>query len=271
MIRVRHITGNLPLIGRYLYPLYNKNCIFHKPGDYYPKGYLKSYESISKPRILVSGLPKSGNTWIVNLVSACLDLETIFLHQKSGGKGVGMLHDPFSMRMAKRNDLSRGVYIMRDMRDCIVSYYHYVQTDYYKELNDPFCSYPDWESFYYEYFLGKIVRRYSWHTHAEAYIKHGMPLVKYERLVDDPVQELQNLFNRWGVKVEESRITEAIEANNIKRLQKEGKEMWHNVPKTHFRKGGYGGYKEELPPAIIADINKRFGNYLERWGYSLDA
>jgi signal transduction histidine kinase len=42
------------------------------------------------------------------------------------------------------------------------------------------------------------------------------------------------------------------------------------VSAAHYRKGGYGGYREELPPKVIADINHRYENLLLRWGYALD-
>ena len=36
---------------------------------------------------------------------------------------------------------------------------------------------------------------------------------------------------------------------------------------THFRKGGHGNYKNDLPPNIVADISNRFRATQSRWGY----
>ena len=107
-------------------------------------------------------------------------------------------------------------------------------------------------------------------SHAENYVGHGVPLIKYEDLWDNPEDQLRKLFLRWGLDVDKERIKMAVEKNRIDKLSKTGKMTWKQIPTTHFRKGGYGGYKNSLPKKIIKDMNYRFGNYLRRWGYELD-
>ena len=68
-----------------------------------------------------------------------------------------------------------------------------------------------------------------------------MPYVRYEDLYDDPQAEMRRYHYRSGVAT------------------------------THFRKGGYGGYKRELPARILDDVNTRFEGFLRRWGYSVEA
>lgn len=269
MIKARHLLGNVPLVGRYLYPVYNKYSIFSKPGKYFPFAHQQPLDSWPKGKIVIFGLPKAGNTWIVSLLCDYLDLKGLHLYKDKGKKGVGMLHDPLNYRFKVRRDFARGVYIMRDMRDSIVSYYHYTQTDYYKELNDPYVNYTNISTFYHDYFLNKLVYRYDWHNHAEGFVSHGVPVIRYEDLYDDPVAAFTALIARMGLPVDEAKAAQAVENNELKRLKKSGKELWHKVPKTHFRKGGYGGYKNEMPPELIARINHQWGEYLTRWGYDV--
>lgn len=268
MIKVRHIIGNVPLVGRYVYPLYNRNSIFSKPGDYYPKAHLKPWTA-NDGKIVIFGLPKSGNTWLVSLFKDYFELAADNAWASKSKTGVSMLHDPISYRLLIRKDFGRGVYIMRDVRDIIVSYYHYSKTDYYKELNDPFSSPKDIEDFYYGYFKSKLIHRYDWLNHAEDHTSHGVPMVKYEDLYDAPVEVFENLLNKMGLPTDKSKIEEIIEKNELSKLKETGKKLWHKVPETHFRKGGYGGYKDEMPKHLIEAINEEFGPYLRKWGYSI--
>ncbi len=266
MIKPKHIAGNLPLIGRYVYPLHHKKSIFAKPGWYYPKVHSREFNA-NAGKIVVFGLPKSGNTWIVGLLSDYLDLKGKQAYGDRSRNGITMLHDPLSYRLKIRSDFQRGVYIMRDLRDIVVSYYHYVQTDYYKELNDPYVAYPNIEDFYTQYFLPKLVHRYNWYNHANNFLAHGLPLVKYEDLCKDTVQAFSNLLVRMGLPLDVSKVEEVVEKNNIAKLSKSGKDLWHKVPKAHFRKGGYGGYKDEMSQELITRINKDFELVLGHWGY----
>tara|TARA_B100000315_G_scaffold240525_1_gene260444 strand:- start:615 stop:848 length:234 start_codon:yes stop_codon:yes gene_type:complete len=74
---------------------------------------------------------------------------------------------------------------------------------------------------------------------------------------------------QWGIHVDEEKIQYSINKNIIDKLSKSGRKTWVQIPKTHFRKGGYGGYKDILPKKVLEDINHRFGDYLRRWDYCL--
>lgn len=269
-MKVRHKLGNLPVIGRYIYPLYNQYSIFSAQGKYNSFAVNQSISNFNHPKVVVFGLPKSGNTWIFSLLKDYLDLPPIHIHHEKNKSGVGMIHDSYHYNLLIRKDFFRGVYIIRDVRDIIVSYFHYVQTDYYKELNDSNCKFDTLESFYYQYFLTKLVYRYKWFQHTEDFTSRGIPVVRYEDLYDNPEATFKNLIIRMGLKVDEVKIREVVENNNITNLKKDGKVLWKKVPTTHFRKGGYGNYKNELSEELLRDINSRFGDLLTRWGYKLD-
>jgi hypothetical protein len=63
--------------------------------------------------------------------------------------GVGMNHFAYTEKLSERLDFLHGIYLIRDIRDVIVSYFHYAQTPYYKEQ----FHYETLDEFYFEWFL----------------------------------------------------------------------------------------------------------------------
>lgn len=239
--------------------------LFNPPGVYWSQSYGTPLDSKPNGKVVVFGLPKSGNAWMVSLIADCCNLPGVepVLHRNR--RGVGICHWAFRDEFLRRDDFLHGVYLMRDLRDIVVSFFHYAQTDHFRKARPEF-HYHDIESFYYEWFLSRMVTAYRWHTHAEEYAALGVPVVRYEVLKSNPAGELERLLLRWGLPVEPSRIRTAVEANVICRLRQTGKQLDVFVPPTHFRKGG-SNYRDELPAQVLRDINTRFAALLARWGY----
>jgi Sulfotransferase domain len=267
VIKPRHIIGNIPLFGRYIYPEFNKRSIFCAPGKYYSSGIQYKIDSFPNAKVAIFGLPKSGNTWIYGLMADYLDMKPIHLDHDPKKSGVGMSHSTLNYNLKIRRDLARGVYIMRDLRDILVSFYYYIKTDYFKEMNDPYSNFDSIDRFYYEYFLMKMIYRYNWEAHPNEFVKAGIPLIKYEDLYDHPEKEFTALLRKLNLHIDENKIEKVIEKNQFSNVSNSGKTLWKKVPSTHFRKGGYGQYKNEMSTELISDINERFGPYLKRWGY----
>ncbi len=273
-MKPRTIIANFPLIGRYIYPRKNRNSIFKDSSQFFGKGLLKPFKANRNSKIVIFGLPKSGNVWLLNLISDSLDIERVDFRKHKSKLGVSMIHDALNRRILYRKDIKRGVYLIRDIRDIVVSYYHYSKTEeYHQNFIDPFCHYDDIERFYFEYFLNVIVPKYDWIKHPETYIKAGLPIVRYEALWDEPQKEMNLLFQKLGIEINEDKIRSAIEKNDISVLSKQGKEinLGKQIPKSHFRKGGYGNYKNVLPPKVLNHINSYFKDYLLNWGYDLES
>lgn len=222
-------------------------------------------------KVFVTGMPKSGNNWLLGLVSHCLDVDVIEeAHRKA--KGVFMSHLSFSSHLYLRSDIFYGVYIIRDLRDVVCSFFHYVN----KKpgiagvigLDD--IVFDDIESFYFQCFLSRLVTRYNIPGHVDGYLDRGIPMVKYERLLDDPERELKFLFRYWNIRVSDELICEAIALHDFENMKSKGKDdRGHKLDPSHMRKGKQGGFIDELPPNVLKDIERRYGDYLQRWGYSL--
>src|SRR5579885_107587 len=245
-----------------------RNLIFNPPGQYINPSYGTPLDSRPDGKVVVFGLPKSGNVWLVSLLSDYTGLPIIDPMLKIEEKGVGMCHLPYSEDFEKRLDILHAVYIVRDLRDIIVSYFHYAQTDYYRKIV-PCFYYDKIEDFYFEWFLPRIVPFHRVMTHAVEYTNLGIPPIKYERLFDDTVGELTRLISRFGLPVDKERILHAVNNNRIDNLQRSGKQMDVFVPPTHFLKVAYCEYKNELPLHVLQHVNTTFGDLLSRWGYQL--
>lgn len=222
---------------------------------------------VPKSKISVIGLPKSGNNWLMGLISQCLDMEVLD-NKASPKSGVFLTSQPFSTNMYFSRDINFAVYMMRDLRDIVCSYYHYIKPFESDGGRHAMARFDDIESFYFEYFLPHLSLLYDYPNHTAGYLKYDIPIVKYEKLWDNTERELSRLFERWGIEVSSSKISESVADNQFEKLKKSGKDkLGHHLPKDHMRKGGYGNYEDELPASVLTDIEQRFGPFLKDWGY----
>jgi hypothetical protein len=161
-----------------------------------------------------------------------------------------------------------GVYLMRDLRDVIVSYFHNTQRpDWRKGFPHFHCD--TLEQFYFEWFLPRVVAFHDLDRHTGDYASLGLPIVRYEALYDAPVLEFTRLIKRLGLPLNEDRVADVVAANDLSLLKSGGKQLNEHVPPAHFRRGGYGAYKQEMPDKVLAHVNTRFRRLLEDWGYDI--
>jgi hypothetical protein len=244
------------------------SLIFGEAGSYASRSYGTPLDSRPDGKIVVFGIPKSGNVWLVSLLSHYTGLPGIDPVVNRPAPGVGMCHLPYSRELAQRGDFLHGIYLMRDLRDVVVSYYHQTRAPSFRESLPHFHS-ETIEQFYYEWFLTRVVPFHGLATHAAEFTSRGLPPVRYEDLVADPAAEFARVLRRLGLPVDAARVAAAVEANTLERLRREGRQLDVYVPPSHFRRGGHGGYREELPPPVLRHIESEFGALLTRWGYAL--
>lgn len=243
------------------------NRMFDTTGFVIPS-YGRSLAELANGKVVVFGLPKSGNVWLVSMLSDYLGTDSIDPMADEDKTGVGMCHLPLSDVIKCRLDFIHGVYLIRDLRDVVVSYFHYAQTDYFKR-DMPNFHYDDLESFYFEWFVPRIAPFHGVADHANRYASAGVPVVRYERLCQDTVPEFTRLLKRLGLPLEDQRVTEVVERNRFDRLKKEGRQLNVFVPNTHFRRGGSGSYREEMPQSVQRHLTEAYRPALLDWGYDL--
>ena len=225
--------------------------------------------SVKYGKIAVFGIQKSGNTWVHSILADTFSLPYLFNLNDVKTVGVLSSHIACGPRVLRRNDIVHPVCLVRDLRSVIVSFYHYMQSDSY-QTDIPYAKYADIESFYYDWFLSRVAPSLKLDTYTDMYAQHGVPILRYERLVNDTKFEMVRLFSRWSLNFDESALDAAIEKNDFSRLKSQGKKMGDVfIESSHFRKGGKSNFRDELPERILKDINTRFEKVLLRWGYDV--
>ena len=259
-------TSALTYDELYLKP--HKCKIFARTDSYWNDSYGAQLDAQPNSKVIVFGLPKSGNTFLVSLLSQCLGLEIIDPLEQIGEKGVGMTHRPFSATIADRMDLVHGLALLRDLRDIIASFYDYSQTHFFRTARPEF-QYTTIESFYYDWFLSRIDKCLRVEDYVAEYARVGVPVVRYEALIANPVGELSRIFHCLGLEVAEVRIQQTVQKLSFDNLKTQGLKFGQlEIPQTHFAVGRCNRYKHVLTPEVLDDIRTRYANFFTRWGYS---
>ena len=250
-------------------PMYRasyKAPVFNHDLSYWYRAYGVKLADVRAAKVVIFGIPKSGNVWLQSLLCDALGLTPVDPMAQPDVSGVGMTHLPFCRAVADREDFLHGVCLVRDPRDALTSLYHYSKTAHFRTARPEF-HYEDWDEFYYEWYLSRFVPGFDMPAHSEKYARLGVPVVRFESLRRNAAREVMRLIKRWGMAADEQVIADAIKRNEISELQKSGKSLNVEVPSSHFRAGHVGSFKLEIPDEILVDFEHRFGHLLSRWGY----
>jgi hypothetical protein len=234
--------------------------------------------------------PRSGNTWsrflIANLVHP--DKEVSFTNierlipdtssqsnralKRTPRPRIIKTHEYFDHRYPKT------IYIVRDPRDVVLSYYDF-QRKYRQIANDyPLDSYVD------DFVSGSLVAA-GWGTWAENVAswvytrghRNDFLLLHYEDMLKDTVSELRRVASFLGTEVNPERLKRAIErssADHMRELEKAEADHWiatrnHRKDIPFVRTASSGGWKTSLPEACVRQIEEAWGDLMTKLGYEL--
>lgn len=210
--------------------------------------------------VLIFGIPKSGNVWLMNILRDIFGLE----------QRVTFTHGGLTQQRFDPN-LIRAVTIVRDLRDVICSYYRFTKRN---GKRDNTSSYFDSiEEFYYKYFFMLLENKYNNVNLSvpSSVAVYGAPVVKYEDLLNNGVDELMKLFNQWQITDINYETIESV-VNKYKLTDK----VQPKYRETEWIKSDHAvfvdnkGYSDVMSENLIRHIEKHFGEHLQRWGYSLN-
>ncbi len=227
--------------------------------------------------VFIVGYPKSGNTWFQNLASgivygvdprfsppALVDDLVPDVHFK---KYYRRYSTPmyFKSHFLPQPSYRRVVYLVRDGRDAMVSYFHYLEGTQKRKLD-----FLKMVTSGAELFPGK------WHQHVEAWMAnpHGaeMMIVKYEDLIQEPLAQLEKFCQFAHLERDQAFLKHVIESSDFNSLRKKETEMGMGRPdwpagKFFFRRGKVGSYRDEMPEAVQHAFVKEAGDALTRFEY----
>ncbi len=231
---------------------------------------------LNKPprRLLVVATPKSGNTWLKLLLSRLYRLPVIalpgdFLREgvadEMGESWITHEHLPHGRAVVEWCAANRVVLvsIVRHPGDVLVSLFHYMK---WAPSNQSLRLFEeDGES------MGKATTDYvASYRFAEAlncstnWIEAGVPWLRYERLLANPVETLARLTDQICPLPDEW-VECAVASCEIGQLRNlKGKE------RRHFRSGTSGQWQSEVPESVVSVLrdDDRYREFNERFGYS---
>lgn len=220
----------------------------------------------------IAAYPRSGSTWLRTVLAALMDPEKGFepdvFNQIIPSVGaqylsrISSLPDPrliFSHTVF-RPSLRRVVYLVRDGRDSVVSFYHMETTREGVKL--PFA---DWFDLY-------CARRFgprwdnnveSWLTRGKEHLGNNMLFVKFEEMKRNPVPHIQKISSFLNIPADDAAISHALEASSIDSAREREKRERGRIgdPNASFYRGGKTGQWREY---LNGDIYARFLNLSRR-------
>ena len=209
--------------------------------------------------IFIAGYPRSGNTWMQYLIAGVtLDLNPRFAPDPLVQSLVPDVHATkfykrfgtptfFKTHHLPRPEYRRVIYLVRDGRDAIVSYFHFLAA-----LGDA----PD---FLKLVTTGERLFPCRWHEHIEAWLANPygaeMMIIRYERLKQDIVDELKRICQFAGLKRDQSLLERIAQNSTFSAMrERERKLGWQDAwpkDKAFVRRGIVGSFKDEMPEIVL--------------------
>ena len=190
------------------------------------QGYIPIYE-FNENDIFLVAFPKSGITWLQNLIVGLLyGIDTQYLpdkltqdivpdiYEKSFYKRYG-LFTIFKSHELPKKEYKRVIYLVRDGRDAIVSYYHYNKN---LGIN---------VSLEEMVLKNKNVFPAPWWQHTQSWINNSFAseiiYVRYEDLLKQPLVELKRICKFLNIERDNELIQRVIEGNTFELMKKKAK------------------------------------------------
>jgi hypothetical protein len=227
--------------------------------------------------VAVVGYPKSGNTWVQNLLASAvygldLDLSPDSLVQQlvpdSHQKPFYKRHlSPlfFKSHALPKPEYRRVVYLLRDGRDAMVSYRHYLEA-----LEGHPLDFLDLVT------SGKGLFPCKWHEHVQQWLANPyhaeMVIVRYEELKGDALQQLRRILDFAGVQRALPVLQRATEKASFAAMQQREKRLgWEGAQwpkdKLFIRRGAIGSFCDEMPRPVLEAFMREAGPLLRELGY----
>lgn len=226
--------------------------------------------------VFIAGYPKSGNTWfqLINVgllygLNSMLVPDSVVqelvpdVHFKNFYRrySTPMLfkthHPPFA-------EYKKVVYLLRDGRDVVVSFYHH--TCHLSGRKIDFVEFVD------QYNIFSL----KWHEHVNLWLsnpyKAEMLVVKYEDLKLNGLRVLEQYCDFLDINRNKDHLQSVINETDFERMRLRESHLGWDHPswpkdKPFIRRGVVGSHKDEFPKAALDKFLSQSGETLEKCGY----
>jgi len=247
------------------------------PQEPVPDNGLRPIDQFAETDVFIVGYPKSGNTWMQYLLASAfygIDLEVApdaLVQDLVPDVHFKKFYKPyfpvtfFKSHFLPRPDYRKVVYLLRDGRDAMVSYWHFLRDVCAKEID-----FAEWVR------SGDYLFPCKWHEHIERWHEnpHNAQIltVRYEDLKRDAAAELARIAEFSGFKRERAALEAAANSASFTSMKRrEAQFAWESpsIPKTgrFIRKGQIGSHRDEMPPAALEAFLLEAGAALKQTGY----
>lgn len=231
--------------------------------------------------VFIVGYPKSGNTWMQNLMSGLiLDSTSEFITPRLVNELVPDVQAKkyykrfFDTMVFKTHELPKEqfkkvIHLVRDGRDALVSYH---KMGINKSSNFP-------HSLEDMVIQGKGLNPSKWHVHTAQWLENpfgaDIITVRYEDLLTNGLSEIRKVCEFLGMERRDEQISKVLENNTLSvlrsKVEKHGIDndhTWTNKPiSSFFRKGVIGDYQNEMSSELIAFFNNEAEKELMYFNY----
>src|ERR687892_1020072 len=235
--------------------------------------------------VVIVSYPKSGSTWLRFIMANLLDnmfsgphqeidflrmqliVPEISLDACRNGVNFGALPSPRIMRSHGLYNprFPKIVYILRDPRDALVSYYYHFKK--FHNFNGTLLE-----------FLQSDIRKVEWDQHVNSWIFQNQSLnnlciIRYEDMLSNASVEVEKVVHFAGLGFTPADIHRAVEKsdfNQLRKLEQRKGLGYVDEQERHIRfirEGKRGGWQEKFGRAEMAYVKEQLGNSLIRAGY----
>jgi Sulfotransferase domain len=243
------------------------------------------YPTIRPTDVFLCTYPKSGTTWLGFLIAQLLRAEgeealnlksfeeyvpdVNLRYTKRGSlSDFGSLGDPrfFRCHAAYDENLPRVIYVLRDPRDVMLSYWHFEKL-MKKDFTLP---------------LGEYLERNDhwpceWDDHVASWLcprRHpNLLVVKYEEMHEDTTRVLREVLEFSGLEYSDERIARAVEDSRFEKMREaeekfgvQGKAGDEN--ERFVRKGKRGSWRDEMNAEDVRILEEKYGETMRQVGYT---
>ncbi len=228
------------------------------------------------PLYLVTEYPKSGGSWVSQMLSDYLNVP--FPRNQFPKLQSSIMHGHYLYSPSMKNVFV----ILRDGRDIMVSYYYHCifRNDMFNnqlvELTRRDLQFNDYDDIksnlpkFIEYkFTHKKHPRFTWSEFIDNWIDKKVSFVRYENLLQNPVEELRKaIYEVCEIEPEESLLRQITEKYSFKSLAR--RNPGEENKQSYLRKGIAGDWKNCFSKEARQIFNEFAGKELIKLGYEVD-
>jgi hypothetical protein len=254
--RIRHTITKSPVIRPSLSWLYHRR--------------------LTASDIFVASYPRAGSTWLRFLLYELLTGQpTSFAAVNQAIPGIGrhftaprLIHETRLIQTHEpyRSAYGRALYLVRDMRDVVISEYHFQQL---WQLYDG--SFPD---FIGDFLAGRVNRYGTWESHTNSWLdaQEAAPsrilLIRFDDLRYETRATLTRILTYLGAPASDEVIAQAIDNNTTHKMRaKESALKFAAADQNFVRQGQVGGWRNTLSDEQQLLLEQEAGPTLCRLGY----